>query len=99
MTFVPNAYDRINTAAIATGEAVPSWAVFGIPPGAKVAAELTFWVSQMCARRLFVRLGDAGTDLRNVEIDDFVGHVFHGEPLGDDLLQGGGALEERLWTG
>jgi len=99
MTFVPNAYDRINTAAIAQGEAVQSLGRLWYLSGSKGSSRANLLGEARCGRRLFARLGDAGADLRNVEIDDFVGHVFHGEPLGDDLLQGGGALEERLWTG
>jgi len=42
-------------------------------------------------------LRDSSTNLRNIEIDDFVGHVLDREPFGDDLLQRSGALKERPW--
>ena len=46
--------------------------------------------------RLRAELRDAGADVRDVELDDLVRHVLDGEALRDDLLQRGGALEERL---
>src|SRR5262245_22303475 len=44
-------------------------------------------------------LRDARADLGDIEIDDLVGHVLDTEPLGDDLLQGGGPIEEGLGRG
>ena len=42
------------------------------------------------------RACDARADLGDIEIDDLMDHVYDAKPLGDDLLQGSGPIEECL---
>src|SRR5262249_762062 len=42
-------------------------------------------------------LAHAGANFRDIEVDDLVGHIFHGIAFGDALLKNGCAFEKGLW--
>ena len=59
---------------------------------------LPLWLSVACpSAAIYACLGDAGSELGNVKVDDVVRHVVHGEPFRDIFLNVDRAVEEWLW--